>query len=315
MSTLITAVITTYKRELNILKRAVDSVTAQTYRPLELIIVDDNRESEAALSAEIREMVEEVKRAFAEDALFSVEVYATEGKKHGAQPARNTGIHNSKGEILAFLDDDDEWLEEKLAEQYAVLEKNPDAGMCYCEGYRVNENYDPPFVNLFHGDCQQESITYRELLRGDIIGTTSQAMIRRSAFEKVGEFDERLPARQDYEMWIRIARDFPIVASVKPLFRYHISKSENQITKNWDSCITGHTLLYEKYKKDIDSDARSKFNVVFFLAHYYYFKGDKFKGIMLYLKSFFIRPLSFWDMFVIKLRLIKTARQAKKQER
>lgn len=304
---LVTAVITTYKREIDILKRAVDSVLAQTHRPLELIIVDDNRDSESELSDKIAEFVASLTTD------IDVRLLKTEAPKHGAQPARNTGIHASRGKYLAFLDDDDEWLPEKVEKQHELMEKSPNAGMCFCEGYRVNENFNPPFVNLFHGNDQRESVTYRELLRGDCIGSTTQAMIRKSAFDKIGEFDERLPARQDYEMWIRIAKDFDVIAVCEPLFRYHISNGQAQITKSFDKCIEGHTLLYEKYKADIDSDARSKFNVLFFLAHYYYFKGDKGKGVQLYIKAFFTSPISFWDKGLVKLRQLKEAKKAKKQ--
>lgn len=305
MKPLISVIITSYKREYSVFERAVKSAVSQTYTPTEIIVVDDNRED-----AEGEKYSQSLLTL--RDAYPQVTVIRTENGKHGAQAARNTGIHNSKGEILAFLDDDDEWLPEKLSLQAEKLMADSDAGLCYAEGYRVNENYDPPMVNLIHGSDMRDSVTYGELLRGDCIGTTSQAMIRRSALEKVGEFDEDLPARQDYEMWIRIAKEFRIVSVREPVFKNYVSKGMSQITKNWDKCIEGHTKLYEKHRADIDKDRKARFNVRFYLAHYYFFKGDKAEGIKKYASAFFTAPEEFWNKGIIKLGQMRDAARAKK---
>lgn len=312
MSELVTAIITTYKRPMDIVERAIDSVLAQDYKNLELIIVDDNREDEEGLSFS-HMLAQVVERKIEEGKVNRVMLTKTESSKHGGQAARNTGIHLSNGSLLAFLDDDDEWMDSKISKQVECLSKHPEAGMCYTGGLRINQNYNPPYINEFHGEGVHEKVGYMQLLRGDCIGTTSQAMIRKETFAKVGEFDEALPARQDYEMWIRIARDFPIVGVDEPLFKYYWSKnnSQGQITKNWDKCIEGHTLLYNKYKKDIDNDRAAKFNVIFYLAHYNMQKGDKFKMLAYYAKAFFTSPVLFWEKGLMKLELMKIARNNK----
>lgn len=307
-----TGIITTYKREIRIVRRALESILAQTYRKLEVIVVDDNREDEEslALSKAIGEMVLELSGATD----IPVRIIKTENGKHGAQAARNTGIHNAKGEYLAFLDDDDEWLSEKIEKQVELLSKRPDAGMCFTRGYRINEAFNPPYINDFQGDAFKSEVSYMELLRGDCIGTTTQALIPKTTFEKVGEFDEALPARQDYEMWIRIARAFPIVGVDEPLFNYYKNGVGEQITHNWDKCIEGHTHLYNKYKKDIDADRGAKFNVIFYLAHYYMCKGDKLNMIKYYTQAFFIKPEEFWNKGVLKIKALKKAAELKKKQ-
>jgi len=313
----VSAVITTCRRKIHIVERALNSVLAQTCPPVEVILVDDNRDDEEGrqLSAALLSLVEKLsagEAAKGEGGIPIIKVKTQDGK-HGAQAARNTGIHRSKGELIAFLDDDDEWLPEKLKLQRELLLKRPDAGMCFCRGYRVNQAFDPPYVNDFQGAAFKEEVTYSELLRGDCIGTTSQAMVRRSVFEKVGDFDEELPARQDYEMWIRIAGDFPIVGCPEYLFNYYKNGVGVQITKNWDNCIKGHSVIYRKYKKDIDSDPAAKFNVIFYMAHYHMCKGDKAGMIKYYIQSFFINPAEFWKKGVLKLKTMKKERELVKK--
>jgi len=316
MADLVTGIITSYKREIKIVERALRSVLAQTYSPMEIILVDDNREDEEGrgISKSIEEMVSRLrneKKLLEKD----LRVIKTEMGKHGAQAARNTGIHNAAGRYLAFLDDDDEWLPTKIKKQIKLLEKRPDAGMCFTRGYRINEAFDPPYINDFQGEAFRSEVSYMQLLRGDCIGTTTQALIPKSTFEAVGEFDEALPARQDYEMWIRIARRFPIVGVDEPLFNYYKNGVGEQITHNWDKCIKGHTLLYNKYREDIDSDRGARFNVIFYLAHYYMCKGDKLNMLKYYTKAFFIKPDEFWNKGVLKLKALKKNAELKKGRR
>ncbi len=300
MDKLITAVITTYKREKDIVERALRSALSQNYRPLEVIVVDDNRDDEEgrAASAVLKDLVDELSGAFPGIPLTLCSTY--EGR-HGAQAARNTGIKNARGFYIAFLDDDDEWLPGKLEKQSVILEKHPECGMCFCRGWKIDESVNPPVKEDYQGEEFRSTVSYRMLLRGDCIGTTSQAMIPAAVFDRVGLFDERLPARQDYEMWIRIARAMPIAGCSAHLFRIFKNGGREQISRNWDNCIKGHILLYRKYKKDIDSDRRAKFNVAFYLAHYHMCKGDKKRMVRLYARSFFISPVCFWGKFRIKL--------------
>ena len=105
---LISVIITTYKRNPEILKRAIDSVVAQTYENLELIIVDDSPES-----YELRDAVKGMVLAIEDKRV----IYHQHKVNKGVCAARNTGIELSSGEYLAFLDDDDAWLLDKFTQQ------------------------------------------------------------------------------------------------------------------------------------------------------------------------------------------------------
>ena len=128
---LVTCIVTSYRREKRIVGRALDSILAQTYSPLEILVIDDNRGDNAEHYSEgIMELI---------SGRTGITVIKTENG-HGGQYARNTGIRYAKGEYIAFLDDDDEWLPEKLEKQVKLLNEHPDCGMCYTDGYRVYDD-------------------------------------------------------------------------------------------------------------------------------------------------------------------------------
>ena len=111
MNELVSAVIITYKRKPEIVKRALESVLSQTYRPLEIIVVDDSP-CDYELRSQVRETVES----------FNEEIcYIQHEKNCGACVARNTGLKRAHGKYIAFLDDDDEWVSDKIEKQIAAF--------------------------------------------------------------------------------------------------------------------------------------------------------------------------------------------------
>ena len=106
----VTAVVTTYKRSWDGISRAIDSILAQTCPVCELLLVDDNDE-DSAYSADLREKAK----------AYPLVRYVPMGKNGGVSKARNRGMQEAKGEYIAFLDDDDEWLPDKLETQLAVF--------------------------------------------------------------------------------------------------------------------------------------------------------------------------------------------------
>ncbi len=297
---LVSCIITSYKREKDIVSRAVTSVMQQTYPNTEILLIDDNRGDGAEKYSDgLKELSGLCERAGV--------VFTENG--HGAQKARNTGIRHASGKYLAFLDDDDEWLTEKLEKQVALMESRPELGMCYCNGIRVSET--PAGIKtypMWEKDEFRETVTYADMLEQDYIGSTSQALIRRSALDFCGLFDEELPARQDYEMWIRISRSFPLAGVPEPLYRHYVSLQGDQISRKWRRCMEGHDIIYRKYREDIDKSRPARFNIMFHRAHYYRMGSSEegfvltMKAIGCYICSFFISPVLFLEQGKIRIR-------------
>jgi glycosyltransferase involved in cell wall biosynthesis len=174
------------------LMRALQSVAAQTYPHIEIVIVDDGSTDDttdrvAEWTAKSGATVRYVRQANA-----------------GPAAARNHGMRLASGDTIAFLDADDEWRPTKLEKQMPLLKGN--VGLVYCTNAFVDSR-GMPLANY---------VRCVELHRGDILLSlfcdffllTSAVVISRSAYQTVGEFDERLAVGEDYEFFLRLAQRF-----------------------------------------------------------------------------------------------------------
>ena len=186
----VSVVIPVYNRR-DLVGRAIRSVLAQTWKDLELIVVDDGSDDGTP---------ERVREEFGEQLRLLVSP-----RNRGVSAARNRGIEESRGEWLAFLDSDDEWRPEKLERQMAVLRKSG-SKLCHTDeiwirkGVRVNPRK--------HHRKQGGEIFLRALSLCCM--SPSSIVLHRSLLEEVGWFDESLPACEDYELFLRITCRYPV---------------------------------------------------------------------------------------------------------
>ena len=196
MLPLVSAIVPVHNRAWCI-RRSIESVLAQDYRPLELIVVDDGSTDDTPrLLGEIaREMTEHP-----ECKAGGIALRILRQDNRGVSAARNLGIRAARGPLIALLDSDDEWLPQKTSRQAADLLAHPgmrvhQTGETWVRrGRRVNP---PQRLRKRAGDLFEQSLDHCAI-------SPSAAMLRREVFDEVGLFDETFPACEDYEMWLRI---------------------------------------------------------------------------------------------------------------
>ena len=212
----ISVVIPTYNRARFILE-ALESVLVQTYPVDEIIVVDDgSTDNTAELVASLRSRVTYIVQSNA-----------------GPGAARNRGVRSARGEWIAFLDSDDRWDPEHIAQIIENLSKCPNAAMAYCGKRWVYEDgqvmTDVPLQVSFPSGW-----IFRDLFEANYISSASVVMVKRQAFLDAGGFDERFRSiAEDYDLWMRISAVAQIVAvpAYTVLYRRHDSNLTHQAVK------------------------------------------------------------------------------------
>ena len=204
-------VIPTYNRAWSLAK-AMDSVLAQDYPNVELIVVDDGSTDNTP----------ELLQGYMERGVRVLTI-----DNGGVSRARNHGIAVAKGDCIAFLDSDDSWLPEKLSEQMDFFKGTPDAKICQTEeiwirnGKRVNpcKHHKKPSGDIFEASLHL------------CLVSPSAVIIKRELLHEVGLFDESLPACEDYDLWLRIAWKYPVYTTPSPLVVKH-GGHDDQLSKS-----------------------------------------------------------------------------------
>lgn len=175
------------------LQRCVDSVLNQTYTNIEVIVVDDNgvgTEHQISTACQMEKYANDKR----------VKYVCHEVNKNGSA-ARNTGVNNSTGEYIALLDDDDEFLPEKIAKQVedlSALDEN--YALVYC-GMEIIVNGESVGVSK---KGMSGSVFYEVMMHKAVIGS-SRLMVRRCVWDKLSGFDESFWRHQDWEFTARVA--------------------------------------------------------------------------------------------------------------
>ncbi len=240
---LVSIILPTYNRG-HLLRRAIESVLHQTYENFELIVVDDASVDDT------------------EDVLTSIRDSRLKFIRHdvnrGGGGARNTGIQAARGELIAFQDSDDEWLPSKLELQVGVLEGAPaKVGVVYSGFWCVDEGKRSylPSAKI----STRSGYIHNGLLRKNFV-TTPSILTRKECLLRVGLFDESLPRLQDWDLVIRLSRDYEFICIDEPLLTSYISS--DSISRDDKAFIEAQQLIFEKYN--------AEFKNAGILAHHYY---------------------------------------------
>jgi len=208
----ISVIIPTYNRA-HILARAIKSVEKQSLPATEIIIVDDG--STDATEALVKNK--------------SPNCCYIQQDNQGVSSARNRGIEAASGEWLAFLDSDDEWLPQKLETQKSALEAHPGLHLCHTEEIWIRNGRR---VNQMKKHAKSGGWIFPKCLPLCAISPSS-VIIHSSLFEKVGQFDETLPACEDYDLWLRICAFYPTLYVETPQIIKHGGHEDQLSHKHW----------------------------------------------------------------------------------
>lgn len=234
---MISVIIPTHNRPEG-LKESVLSVINQTTLPAEIVVVDDG--SVVPVSSCIFDGAPDTLRCL---------ILRNDVPK-GANNSRNKGVLESESEYIAFLDDDDQFVPEKIKEILCFIsdESYPDVIYHPAKINMVNEGvfyYSNP-KRFGPGDD-----IFRELLVTNRIGGTPMAIVKRQALVDVGLFDENLPALQDYELWLRLAKHGKKFAMLnRPLTEYFYTTKKSSISKSIDTNSRALSYIEKMYSAE-----------------------------------------------------------------
>ncbi len=231
---LVSAVILTHNRK-DLVMGAITSVQNQTYKNIEIIVVDD-----ASVDGTKDLLSERAQKECFK--YFYIQPYESKGGNY----ARNKGILASRGEYIAFLDDDDEWLPEKISKQVEFLIKHPECGVVACFNiveFNFCERFPENRDGMLEGDVHEKIFTW-------IPFVTSVSMYRRNILIEAGMFDEKLRYWQETELNIRVAQiaEFGCVHEELSLYRV-VDDDKKRLTNHLDGWIQAVDYIENKHRK------------------------------------------------------------------
>ena len=216
----------------NSIRDSINSALAQTYRNIELIIIDDGSRDGS---------VKIIKSLAQSDSRIAL----LEQGNEGPSAARNAGLRRARGDLIAFLDADDTWAPSCLAELSAPLNSSIRTSLSYC-GWQnlwdVGNDQEPYIPPIYEG--QDKNLKLFTSCRWPI----HAALTRRQCIEKVGGFDEALSSCMDFDLWLKIGTGERIerVAKVLAYYRHHAGA---QITKNAVTIANNHLRVQQNFMK------------------------------------------------------------------
>ena len=273
---LISVIIPTYNRR-HLLQKAINSVLTQSHTHFELIIVDDCS----------TDGTEHFVKSLPDKRIL----YAKHEENKHASAARNTGIQMSKGEFIAFLDDDDQWLPTKLEKQLELLKQSPlSTGLIYCWMDYINQN----------GDI---IATVRPTLKGNVfhhvldkqrIGGCPTLLIRKSVIKDCGIFDETLLRGNDGDFIRRICLKYEVNLIPEILVKVSTNHGNQRISDNSIngiiSSLVSYTTRLEKFSALLTKYPTQTSNIYASISYHNALIGNKTMAIKYLIKSIYTNP-------------------------
>lgn len=271
----------------------INSILNQTYKDFELIVVDDGSTD----------------RTLDIVTSFGPSVRLINQANGGVCKARNHGLGEAKGKFVCLMDHDDFWFPDKLERQIQTFQEHPEAGVVYSQEIlwhpRVSDGAypDPASYDLTEYaddiDINLSGWIYHQLLLEPCM-LTSAAMFRAEVFAQCGTFDESLPFSEDWDLWLRLSRQYPFICLRRPttLYRQHPRQGNRLVrdvdyrtallarsAKKWGLCSRdGRCLALAEFKRRL-----AKYHAEYALAHLK--AGNKSIAMRSFLQAWSADPL------------------------
>lgn len=284
---LVSVVTPTYKRSEK-LPRAIESILGQTYKNIELFVVNDNEPED-----EFTQYVKDITEKYKADPRFRLIIQ----EKHiNGAVARNVAIRQAKGEYIAFLDDDDWWEPNKIEEQVKVLstlDKTWGGVSCKFTFYDAEGNV------LGKTRKYRDGQIYKDILYLQSDVATSTLLLRREALDDAGYFDEKLLRNQDLQLLVFFTYKYKLKEVDKHLHCVDVSDAQNRA--NGDKAITVKENFYKSVRPILDTLTPSEYKCMdgmrnLEIAFLYFKEGKKSEGIK-YLIKVLKSPKAVWLTF------------------
>lgn len=267
---LVSVVIPTYNRALKVIE-AIDSVLCQSYPFLEIIVIDDgSTDNTQSLLCD-----------------YSGKVTYIYKENGGVSSARNIGIQNSTGDLIAFLDSDDTWVENKIEKQVEWFRQNPEYGMVLTDVFYVDSS-----VSIIEKTNRRSSLPINGFILDDVLLQPSlipsSVLVRRAVFDEVGFFDESLKTAEDLDLHLRVAEKHKIGLIEQPLV--YFLRGEEGLSQAY-STYGDYVFVLERFLKN-NSDKcsaeiykKSLYNVYLTASDGKYWRGECIPGLVYAIRS------------------------------
>lgn len=217
----VTVIIPCHTRE-KFVKTTIDSALSQTYPNIEIVVVDDGSTDGT--------------RNILESYGARIKILEHPGRiNKGQSAAINLAMRQTDSKYVAILDSDDVWVPEKIERQVEFLEKHPDVGLVYANGIAIDEN-GKSLYQIMGEEHVETNNPVRTLLECHFT-LPSNALVRRTAFNKAGEFDETLRSAQDHDIAIRLSEVTKLAYINEDLYfyrRHSNTQSRRHAIRRWE---------------------------------------------------------------------------------
>ena len=289
---IVSVIIPTYNRA-NLLPRAVDSILSQTFTDYEIIIVDDHSS----------DITQDVISNLRDSRIRSIR----HERNKGQSASINTGITNSRGEYIAFLDDDDEWLPDKLEGQVEVFQSSAsDVGLVYGWMDRIEDSTGrliPSYRNTMEGDIFEHSLAL------NIPGPTIVLLVRSSVAREVGGIDANLSRYNDADFICRVAQRYKAAVLPEVVARAHFNHEHEQMGDNTPEYLTGAAnflrMHMDRFSMELDDRPKTHATLLRRLASVEMMRGNRQAALSALAHAFWLDPAGVSGAILRNYRLVR----------